>query len=56
MNKNLDSDSSSTLSNAFKGDSIKYIAILMLFTFIDIILFASIEFIIIIRKENKFLL
>ena len=53
MNKNLTSDSSSALSNVFKGDSIKYIAILMFFTFIEIILFVSIEFIIIINHINK---
>ena len=53
MNKNLASDSSSALSNVFKGDSIKYIAILMFFTFIEIILFVSIEFIIIINHINK---
>ena len=53
MNKNLASDSSSTLSSVFKGDSIRYIAILMFFTFIEIILFVSIEFIIIINHINK---
>ena len=53
MNKNIASDSSSTLSSVFKGDSIRYIAILMFFTFIEIILFVSIEFIIIINHINK---
>ena len=53
MNKNLASDSSSTLSTVFKADSIKFIAILMFFTFIEIILFVSLEFIIISNHINK---
>ena len=53
MNKNLSSDSSSTLSNIFKADSIKYIAILVFFIFIETILFVSIEFILINNNINK---
>ena len=53
MNKGLASDSSSTLSNIFKADSIKYIAILVFFIFIEIILFVSIEFIIMNNNINK---
>ncbi len=52
MNKNFSTDSSSTLSIVFKGDSMQYIAILMFFTLIEIILFVSNEFIIIINHIN----
>ena len=53
MNKNLASDSSSTLSTVFKADSIKFVSILMFFTFIEIILFVSLEFFIINNHINK---
>ena len=53
IHKNLASDSSSILSTVFKADSIKYITILMFFTFLEILLFVSLEFIIINNQINK---
>ena len=53
LNKGLTSDTSSTLSNIFKADSIKYIRILVFFTFIGAILLLSIEFVIMLHCLNK---
>ena len=53
INKNMASDSSSILSTVFKANSIKYISILMLFTFLEIIIFVSLELIIINNQINK---
>jgi hypothetical protein len=53
LNKGLTSDTSSTLSNVFKADSIKYIRILVFFTFIGTVLFLTIEFFIMFHCLNK---
>ena len=52
LNKGIISDSSSTLINLFKADSIKYIRILVGVTFLCIITFLIIEFIIVYRYIN----
>ena len=53
LNKGLTSDTSSTLSNVFKADSIKYIRILVFSTFIGTLLLLSIEFVIMFHGLNK---
>ena len=53
INKGLSSDSSSSLSNMFKANSIKYIRILLFCTIIETLLLISIEFIIIYCQINK---
>ena len=53
LNKGLTSDTSSTLSNVFKADSIKYIRLLVFFTFIETLLFISVEFVIMLNSLNK---
>ena len=53
MNKGIISDSSSTLINLFKDDSIKYIKILVGIIFICIIIFLIVEFLIAYKYINK---
>jgi len=53
INKGIISDSSSTLINLFKADSIKYIRILVGFTFLYIIFILIIEFIIVSSYTKK---
>ena len=53
LNKGLTSDTSSTLSNVFKADSIIYIRILVFFTFIETLLLLTIEFVIMFHVLNK---
>ena len=53
INKGIISDSSSTLINLFKAESIKYIKILVGLTFICIIIFLIIEFLIVYKYINK---
>ena len=53
LNKGLTSDTSSTLSNVFKADSIKYIRILVFFTFIETLLLLALEFVIMYHGLNK---
>ena len=53
LNKGLTSDTSSTLSNVFKDDSIKYIRISVFFTFIETLLLLSLEFVIMHHNLSK---
>jgi hypothetical protein len=53
LNKGLTSDTSSTLSNVFKADSIKYIRILVFFTFIETLLLLVLEFVIMYHGLNR---
>ena len=53
INKGIISDSSSTLINLFKAESIKYIKILVGLTFISIIIFLIIEFLLVYKYINK---
>ena len=53
MNKGLSSDSSSTLTNIFKANTINYIKILINFTFIGTFILILIEFLITFNHINK---